>query len=116
VSSQAATQPAPTSESEGFSLGGVTGFRLVACATTGTITKACRLRAYVYSEATGLWVRSAGADADGLGHLDWQILATDIGKRCVTFPDQLPVARRGRVFYGTDGCDPLTLYIEGMAQ
>jgi len=115
VSSQPATQSAPTTSSQGLSLGGVSGFRLFACATTGTITKACTLRAYVFSESTNLWARSATMNADGLGHLDWQILAGDVGKACVAFPDQQATATRGRVFYATDGCDALTLYIEAVA-
>lgn len=116
VSSQPSTQAAPSGSDEGLSLGSVSGFRLTACATTATIATACTLKAYIYSEATGLWVRSAASNADGLGHLDWEILAADVGKACVTFPDQLPTARRGRVFYATSGCDALTLYIEAVGQ
>lgn len=116
VSSQPATQAAPTTASQGLSLGSVSGFRVFACATTGTITKACALRAYVYSEATNLWARSASSDSNGNGHLDWQVLASDIGKACVAFPDQQTAATRGRVFYATDSCDPLTIYIEAVAQ
>lgn len=114
--SQVASRAAPTVATEGMLLREVTGYRLTACATTGTIATACTLRAYVYSESTGLWVRSASADYSGLGHLDWQILAADVGKACVVFPDQQPVARRGRVLYATDTCDALTLYVEAVTQ
>lgn len=112
--SQSATRDAPTLATEGMRLSDVTGFRLTACATTGTIATACTLKAYIRNESTGLWVRSASADAEGLGHLDWQILEADVGKACVTFPDQQPVARRGSVLYATSGCDALTLYIEAV--
>ena len=114
--SQSATRSAPTLATEGMALSGVTGFRLTACATTGTIATACTLKAWVRNETTGLWTRSASADSTGLGHLDWQILAADAGKACVTFPDQQPVARRGSILYATSGCDALTLYIEGVTQ
>lgn len=105
VTVESATQAAPTTESQGLSLRNVSGYRVSVRATGGTILGACWLRAYVYNEALKEWSRSAAADTDGNGFTDLEIKSVNIGRTTpLAFPDSLPVARVGRVFYATDGC------------
>lgn len=108
------TRSAPTSVLEGMALSEVTGFRVVVKPTSGTITTACTLRAYVWSETATAWATSA-ASSSTARYTDWKIDASDIGKAAIVFPDQQPVSRRGRVLYAPDGCQSnLHIYIEAV--
>lgn len=105
ITIETATQAAPTTTTQGLDLGNVSGYRVTAKATGGTILAGCWLRAYVYNEALGEWARSAAADSSGDGYMDLEVKAANIGRTTpLVFPDSLPVARLGRVFYATDGC------------
>lgn len=105
----------PTSYLNAFPLSDVTGFRVTAKATSGAITKACTLRAWVYSSVLGVWSRAA-RDGTGLGYTDLSITAEDIGATAINFPDQQVHAPVGWVIYATDDCDALTIAIHGVTK
>lgn len=78
---------APSTSTEGMSLGGVGGFRLSICAASGqTLSGTGTMQAYDYVVAEGLWSRDVG--------LDQTVTATG---RCQTFPDFIVGGRFDRV-------------------
>lgn len=90
--SQTLTQTAPTLSTDGSPLGHTTAFRVSMCATSGTLSGAGNLRAWVYVPTQAHWMRNPELD----------LTVTSTGQ-CQLFPDMVTSVHSGRVKFLTDG-------------
>jgi len=119
VEAQSATRAtpsaAPTTIADAFPLSDVTRVRVIVKATSGTITKGCTLRAWLYVSGIG-WMRAAVTDSTGTRSADKVLYSNHVGETSVVFPGDTVDVPTGWLLYATDGCDALTVYIQGVTQ